>query len=171
MRMGTYTGAFLSNGNKVLLIRRGMHKKIAPGKVACIGGRIENHEMSGEIESALFREIFEESGIPAERVSNLWLAYMITSNEDNTLYTTYIFFGETDCIDLVQSHEGELFWADKSELATQDFSLSYTRIIEHYLARKADDFGLYVAVINESAGDLGINWIRMDERKRNEWYN
>ena len=166
MKIENYAGVFLRNNGKVLLIKRGLHKSIAPGKYSCIGGRIEQNEMNNPIEAA-YREIFEESGIVRDSISGLWLGYIVISREHHTLYTTYIFFGETSQTEIIANDEGELFWIDEDKFANQDFSPSYTQLVAHYMQRDIDDFGIYVTVINESFGEFRISWFKMDERKRN----
>ncbi|NOU93485.1 NUDIX domain-containing protein [Paenibacillus sp. LMG 31456] len=75
IKVRTMTGAFLFNGDAVLMLKRSENKKIAPGLWACIGGHVEPNEMSHP-ETSCLREISEETGITEEQVDDLRLRYI-----------------------------------------------------------------------------------------------
>ncbi len=99
---------FLTNGGDVLLMERGKHKRVFPGRYNGIGGHVERHE--DPISSAR-REITEETGLPAESIRNLRLRglYHIDAGGP-TGVIVYIFTGESTQRAVTSNGEGTLHW-------------------------------------------------------------
>ena len=152
------TGAFLRNNGKVLLIKRGMHKKIAPGMWSGLGGRIENSEMNTPHEAAL-REIEEESGILPQNVDSLKLQYILLGKHTDYIGQTYIYFGETSQTDIRQCDEGEIAWVAEEELLNRNFSDYIDQMLKHHLARSSEDKAVYIGVADDVNNEkLHITW-------------
>lgn len=153
------TAAFLRNNGKVLLIKRGLHKKIAPGMWSGIGGRLENDEMNTPFEGCL-REIEEESGISRDNVHSIELQYILIGKHGDYIGQSYIYFGETSQTDIVQCDEGELSWVPEDEWLNRQFSDYFTQMLEHYFAREHNDKAVYFGIADDiHLGKLHITWV------------
>jgi 8-oxo-dGTP diphosphatase len=75
--------AIIVNHNKLLITRRSLSKKGAPGKWECTAGSV----LAGEsCLSAIKREVFEEVGIPIETIELLIHTYI----EDDAIFEFYL---------------------------------------------------------------------------------
>ena len=114
-------GAILECGSKVLLLKRGLHKKLAPGLWAGIGGHmelsdIENPRALNLIETC-YREVYEETGIEKSSIKNLKLRYIAVRKVDGEISWHHHYIGELDAeISLPDCDEGELHWVDKRDI-------------------------------------------------------
>jgi len=152
------TGAFLRNNGNVLLIKRGMHKKIAPGMWSGVGGRIENAEMNTPLDAVL-REIEEESGILPQNISSLELQYILIGKHTDYIGQTYIYFGESSQTKIIQCDEGEIAWIPQDDLLNRNFSDFIEQMLRHHMGRLPEDKAVYVGIADEiSNGKLHITW-------------
>ena len=105
-----FAGAFLRWQDEVLLIHRGLHKKIAPGLWAGVAGHIEQAEANSPM-AACLREIKEESGILPAQIEQLSLRYFALCKSPGTIDSIYYFAGVLrEKPVLCQTSEGELHW-------------------------------------------------------------
>jgi len=156
------TAAFLNNQGNYLLMNRADNRKIAPGVWSGIGGHIEPHEINTPL-SACYREIEEESGITRDKISSLELLYIITRRSKDEIRQSYIYFGETDQTELIQTDEGELFWIPRGELLKREYTKTFSAMLEHYTGRDKGDHALYVGVADDNNGELQMNWARCED--------
>jgi len=155
--------AFLCNGDKVLLLKRGEHRKMLPGIWSGVGGHFEEHEMDYPYD-ACYREIEEETGIARSDISSLRLQYILLRRyKDEEIRHNYMFFGETSRTDIVQTDEGELFWVPKNEWLDRQLSETFTLMLEHYLGREASDEAVYVGIADKVGGKLHMHWARCED--------
>lgn len=106
--------AFLLHENKILLIKRGDHKSIGPGKWFGVGGHIEPEEINNPY-AAAFREIFEETGIERNQIEDLELKYIVYNPIGSEIIINHIFFGNPSITEVVEGDEGALHWVDRSQ--------------------------------------------------------
>lgn len=156
------TAAFLNNQGNYLLMKRADNRKIAPGVWSGIGGHIEPHEINTPL-SACYREIEEESGITRDKISSLELLYIITRRSKDEIRQSYIYFGETDQTELIQTDEGELFWIPRGELLKREYAKTFSAMLEHYTGSDKGDHALYVGVADDNNGELQMNWARCED--------
>jgi len=68
-------GAFLVCGDKVLLMKRGLHKEFGAGLWAGVGGHLEMDDIKNpralDLIETCYREIQEETGIEKSDILNL----------------------------------------------------------------------------------------------------
>ena len=171
----SYVAAFLRNGDKYLLMKRADNRKIYPGFWSGIGGHIEPHEINDPF-SACYREIAEESGIYRDKISSLDLLYIITRRSKDEIRQNYIFFGETNTSDIIQTDEGVLYWISSDVLIERKYSATYAAMLEHYIKRSQNDRSVYVGVAGDTgvagdAGDSGVADIaeNNDETLKMSW--
>ena len=141
-------GAFLIYGDKVLLMHRGLHKKLAPGMWSAIGGHIEQGELNNPL-AACYREIEEETGITGDSIINLRLRYISVRNTEDEIRVVYYFFGNTtEEIILQPCDEGTLHWVDIRDIPTKPMTFSVEEITRHWLANPDSD-SVYVCCVNK----------------------
>jgi 8-oxo-dGTP diphosphatase len=149
MKIFYAVSAFLKNGDNYLLMKRAENRRYYPGVWSCIGGRVEEGEAS-EPERACLREIAEETGIPADKIADFKLRYIHAAPRNAYITIHYIFFGETDVTDLIETDEGETYWIPKNEAPGKGFTQPMRLIIEHYLSQAAYNGVVYL--YNENNG-------------------
>jgi 8-oxo-dGTP diphosphatase len=107
---------FIRNHDEILLIKGAADKKIWPGLYNGIGGHIERGE---DILTAAKRELFEESSI--QNIDLELRAVIIIDVEEETGISMFVFSGQTNSTQTINSEEGALEWIKLDQLA--DFPL------------------------------------------------
>lgn len=137
---------FLEHRGKVLLMKRGLHKEIAPGAWSSIAGHIEGEEINNPF-GACLREIEEETGLKPEQVLELRLSYVIFNKLKEEIIINHMFFGRVSTSRVVANDEGELYWVSKEAVAKR-MEISAIRVaIEDYYNSPFD--GVRVAVVRK----------------------
>jgi len=96
---------FITKGDYVLLLRGAQDKHLWANRYNGVGGHIERGE---DVLNAARRELWEETGL---RVSGLWLCGTIVVDADDEVgIGLFIFCGEYETGELVESQEGQLEW-------------------------------------------------------------
>ncbi len=149
-------GIFLRRNGYYLLMKRSPKKKIAPGVWSCVGGHFEADELNDPL-AACLRETREETGIPADRVFNPELRYIIIRRKENIIRQIYIYFGETDISEVKNNDEGTLHWIPEAELLNREFSKTFEAMLWHYKNTPVVD-RLVVGVAENADGTLRMNW-------------
>lgn len=145
-------GAFLSYGDKILLMKRGLHKKLAPGLWAGIGGHMELADIKNPRELNLaetcFREIYEETGIIRQDIVNLKLKYITIRNADTEIRENFYFVGGVNAeVSLPKCDEGELHWVDKRDISELPMSVSVKKALTHWIFNPDND-EMFVVITN-----------------------
>ncbi|MDR2932386.1 MAG: NUDIX hydrolase [Oscillospiraceae bacterium] len=131
MNTRAFAGAFLRWRDEVILMKRGMHKIIAPGLWAGIGGRIEPFEHGDPLRACL-REIEEETGIKAPAIACMDLRYYALCKTRDTLDTIYYFVGElSGRHPLTKTEEGTLHWINMQAALAYPMS-AHTKAFYHH---------------------------------------
>lgn len=100
------------NENKVLIVKRSNHDDFRSGTWECPGGKIEFGE---DLETALIREIEEETGITVTVEKILYATTLKTSPIRQVVIITYLCRTENTNIVLSKEHS-EYLWAKRGEL-------------------------------------------------------
>ncbi|MCL2357429.1 MAG: NUDIX domain-containing protein [Defluviitaleaceae bacterium] len=155
-------GAFLTCGERILLLKRGLHKKLGPGMWAGIGGHMDAGDIRDprtlDLRETCLREVAEEAGVAAEEIRNLTLRYLAIRKTENELRLTYHFFGELETeIPPPECDEGELFWTDTKKIPDLPMSTSVKEALLHWmknpgLKNSAAGKVFFVAVNPDGAG-------------------
>lgn len=161
MRLRLMATAFLYNDSKLLMLKREEDRKLAPGLWTGVGGHIEPDELSSP-RLACLREIQEETGIEATNIADLKLLYILIRVKGDEIRQQFVYFGNTEKTELIQTTEGELHWVDVSEI----FKLMMPRILhlmmEHYFERQNDDGHIYVGTLTLTNDQkTEIQWSRL----------
>ena len=155
-------GAFLKNNGKYLLMKRSDNRRFIPGVWSCVGGKMEPNEINNPIETC-YREIEEESGITRGNINSLELLYIIMRRGGDVIRQSYVFFGETNQSEVINTEEGDWFWIPEAELLNREYSVTYAAMIEHYTKRNRDDRAVYIGAAENDNGKLHMNWSKCED--------
>lgn len=116
------TLVFLRHGDDVLLLKGAPTKRLWANRYNGLGGHVEAAET---IEAAALREVWEEAGIPADRIEGLALRGLVNAAGAGTAagepgVLLCIFVGWALTREVVASAEGELAWVPVRDLAKMD---------------------------------------------------
>ena len=121
---------FLTQGEKVLLLKGADTKRLWAGRYNGVGGHIEQGE---DILASARRELFEETGVS---LPGLWLCGIVTiDTQTNPGVGVFVFKGEYQECAPVFSNEGTLKWIELSEIynipLVPDLPLLLPKIFAH----------------------------------------
>lgn len=156
MKTRITAGAFLTYGEKVLLMKRGLHKKLGAGKWAGVGGHMEIADIKDpralKLKKTCLREIKEETGIKKSGIKNLKLRYIAIIHVEDEIRIHHHYTGELyEEIPLPKCDEGEFYWKYKSEITDLPMSTSVKKAITHWLDNPDDDNIYVIAIHGETA--------------------
>ncbi|HVO72360.1 MAG TPA: NUDIX domain-containing protein, partial [Aggregatilineaceae bacterium] len=105
------TLCFITHGNDILLLKRGEHTRVYPGRYNGIGGHIERDEdpLSGAI-----REIQEETGLDAKNVRFRGVIHVDPGEATGVL--VFVFSAEASSHDFTDNDEGTLEWVPRKAI-------------------------------------------------------
>lgn len=135
------TLCFVTNGDDVLLMKRGPHRRVFPNRYNGVGGHIERHE--DPLNSAK-REIAEETGLAVHDV-RLRAVYNIDANEATGI-VLFVFTAVSDSREVAESSEGTLHWIPRQAVMTLDLVDDLPEILPRVLAMQAGAAPLFVHV-------------------------
>jgi len=154
-------GAFLVSGNNVLLIKRGLHKKLAPGLWAGVGGHMELNEIIDpralNLMETCYREVQEETGITKSDIKNLKLRYIVIRKLGTDIRFHHFFMGEVKTkMPLPECEEGELHWVDMNDVCDLHMSESVKPVVKHWAANLDSD-EIFMIAINKTCDKATIS--------------
>jgi 8-oxo-dGTP diphosphatase len=105
------TLCFITHGSDMLLLKRGTHKSVFPGRYNGVGGHIERNEdpLSGAL-----REMHEETGLAVENVRFCGTIH-VDAGEANGIMV-FVFAAEATSRVFEDSDEGTLEWISRDRL-------------------------------------------------------
>jgi 8-oxo-dGTP diphosphatase len=108
------TLCFITHGDDILLLKRGAHKRVYPGRYNGVGGHIERDEdpLSGAI-----REMQEETGLGVTNV-RFRGAINVDAGSANGIMV-FVFSAEATSRDFIDSDEGTLEWVPRDQIGTR----------------------------------------------------
>jgi 8-oxo-dGTP diphosphatase len=124
------TLCFVTHGEDILLLKRGPHKRVFPGRYNGLGGHIERDE---DPQASAVREITEETGLTV-RNPRLRGLINIDAGEANGIIL-FVYTAEAESRDFVDSDEGTLEWVPMTALGekdlVEDLPIILARILEN----------------------------------------
>jgi len=125
---------FLTQGERVLMLKGAPHKRLWANLYNGIGGHVERGE---DILTAARRELFEETGF---RVNSLWLCGVVTVDTGENLgIGIFVFKGEITEGEPTSSSEGTLEWVPVSEIQHRPLVEDLHILLPRVLAMKSGD--------------------------------
>ncbi|MCY3778843.1 MAG: NUDIX domain-containing protein [Chloroflexi bacterium] len=136
------TLSFVMNGDDVLLMKRGGHRRVFPNQYNGLGGHIERNE---DPASGALREIEEESGLEVHSL-RLRSIHNIDAGEGSGILL-FVFTAISESREVLRhSDEGTLHWAPKGRVTQLDLVEDLPEILPRILAMGADDPPMHVHV-------------------------
>ncbi len=155
MHLRLMANMLLRHGDSLLLLRRGSHKKIAPGMWAPCGGHVEPCEMNNPLQTAL-REMREETGIAEGQLASLSLRYILMNTGGGELRVQTTFLGIlAERVEPSACDEGIFCWIPFAEMADIPAGPSIRAMLDHYVCNP-DDERIHTCVL--TAEPPSVNW-------------
>lgn len=124
------TLTLLFNGNDILLIHRSPNAHLFPSMYNGVGGHVERGE---DVLSAARREVREETGLEAHDLTLRGLLH-VDEGPDRPGVLVFIFAGQTQERDVVDSHEGTLHWVPLERVSELNLMPDLPPLLERILA-------------------------------------
>ncbi len=140
---------FIFEGDCVLLMKRGLHKRIFPGRYNGIGGHLERDE--DPLTGAL-REIEEETGLRANQLRDVRLRGVnhIDAGQSRGILL-FVFSARATTREVVEGAEGTLHWVPLTDLKRLPIVEDLPQVLERVLSAEP-----FFAHISYDSGDQMI---------------
>jgi 8-oxo-dGTP diphosphatase len=140
---------FVFNGDDVLLMKRGAHRRVFPNKYNGLGGHVERDEHPAE---TAVREVFEESGLRVRDVKLRGIHHIDAGAAESGI-VMYVFTARADVRALTaETGEGTLHWIPLSQVAGLDVVEDLPLVLPRILAMD-EDAPPYLAHVSYDAQD------------------
>lgn len=151
------TLCFITSGNDVLLMERGMHKRVFPGRYNGIGGHVERGEDA--LVGAL-REIEEETGLRPEDLTDIRLrgVTMVDSGEQIGVML-FVFSMRAKRRDVPKhNEEGALHWVPLDQVLTLPVVEDVPPVLRRLFGPQASDLTYYGHLSYDAADRMVIQF-------------
>jgi 8-oxo-dGTP diphosphatase len=159
--LGVRTVVVLFHGDKMLLLRRASWKKFAPNRWTGLGGNVEPAELS-DLESAAWRELFEETDLSTDEVSDFRLYRTLFFHHPVESFVCLLYFaGQTSTDRVPACTEGSLHWVSPEDVAGLDLIENTAQVLPLLVEDvRRSERGVHcgVASYDETGHLLGIVW-------------
>lgn len=135
------TLCFVLNGDDVLLMKRGAHKRVFPNQYNGVGGHIERDE--DPLNSAR-REILEETGLHVHTL-RLRAVYNIDTGQQTGI-VLFVFTGESNSRVVQNNDEGTLHWIPRDRVEELDLVEDLPYLLPRVLTMPDDAPPMFVHV-------------------------
>jgi 8-oxo-dGTP diphosphatase len=153
--------AFIYNGQDLLMMKRSMNKKIAPGMYSGVGGHIEPYEHNHP-RNACLREVFEETGLAEEQLTDFRLQYVILRQYQDEIRQQFVYFGVSETKDVLQqTNEGELKWVNGPKVFNLNLTVTTYFILKHHFGNGCKN-NILVGVVSPSNDNPIIEWSNLN---------
>ena len=123
------TVVILFHAGRLLLLKRAAWKTFAPNRWTGLGGKVEPNELS-DLLSAARRELFEETDLSPDEVSNLCLRRTLFFHHPiEGLVCLLYFTGEARTNRVPACSEGTVHWVSPDDLAVLDVIENTARVL------------------------------------------
>lgn len=152
LRFRSIVTAFLMWNSEILMQQRSMDKKIAPGAWFGVGGHMEVEELNNPYK-AIYREIYEETGIDSEKIQRLDLKYILYNRWlEEEIVINHIFFGQVTDPEVHENNEGNLHWLSTERALDKISNPALKKVIYNYFHERSED--ILIGIVNGDESDL-----------------
>ncbi len=126
------TALYLVEGDRILLLHRIGSRVVGNSYTGTAGGHFEKEELN-DARACVLRELWEETGLREEDILDMTMRYACMRLKNGEIRQNYYFFAALkDPSRELTSNEGELTWANLSDLG--GFKMPHTArvVLEHY---------------------------------------
>ncbi|OPA73782.1 hypothetical protein BVG16_27250 [Paenibacillus selenitireducens] len=157
MELRQMATAFIFHQDNVLMIKKSPNKFSDVEFWSGLGGHLEPHELNDPMRACL-REIYEESGIEESEIHDLKLRYILLRIKNDEIRQQYVYFGNTDQTQFINSEEGELHWIPSQALLGLHMS-SIIRFMLYHFLETPNNTGMLVGTITLDSDERpAIQW-------------
>lgn len=142
------TSIYIEFNNKMLLLYR-VGSRVGGPSWRGIGGHFEKEELNNPT-ACVLRELFEETKITENDISDIKLKYITLRNINNEIRQNYYYFASlhNENININECTEGTLEWALTEKVLDREMPFTAKECLKHYLSLGKYDDKIYVAVAN-----------------------
>ena len=164
MKLRNLTTIYIFNEDNVLLIQRTGSRVFKGTLWSGIGGHFDCDEMNDPIKCIL-RELYEETGIQKDDITNLKLRYITTRKADKEIRQQYIFFANMKNTNknIIACDEGEISWINTEDLFNRKMSFTNSECLKHYFEEGFKDDTIYSGAVNVNDGKPNMNWVALKD--------
>ncbi|SDD23491.1 8-oxo-dGTP diphosphatase [Paenibacillus sp. UNCCL117] len=149
--------AMLFNQEDLLMMKRSETRTLSPGLWAAVGGHLEPHEIN-DPQSAVLREIHEETGLLQEDLEDLQLRYILIRLNQQEVRQQFIYTSTARRRDITQSDEGTLHWIPRQQVLNREIPFIFHKLLEHYFQHPSSTHVWVGTAGYEPAGAPTVRW-------------
>ncbi|TVY11920.1 NUDIX domain-containing protein [Paenibacillus cremeus] len=123
--------AILFNQSDMLMMKRSPLRTLNPGMWAAVGGHLEPDEIN-DPQTAVLREIHEETGLLPADITDLKLQYILIRLNQSEVRQQFIYTAYTTRRDVSLTEEGELHWIPREQVLDRDIPFIFRVLLAHY---------------------------------------
>lgn len=148
------TLCFVFNGDDVLLMKRGPHRRIFPNKYNGLGGHVERDE---DVRTSITREVLEESGLVIHDL-RLCGVHHIDAGAETGIFV-FVFVAQSESRDLtVETDEGTLEWVNIRTVGGLDLVDDVNEVLNRIQKMSVDAPPYFAHVSYDEADNLVIQY-------------
>ncbi len=147
------TLCFVTNGTDVLLMKRGEHRRVFPGRYNGLGGHLERDE---DPQSGAIREIREEAGLAVHDVRLRGISHVDAGQTVGILL--FIFTAVADSRAVTDSDEGTLHWVPITEAAKLPLVEDLPMLLSRLFGRDASRMPFFAHLWYDSNDKIVIDF-------------
>lgn len=153
--------AFLTHGDKLLMMEKPNDGSFVSGMVVPIGGHLERNEINNPYEACL-REIEEETGLTSDDLTGLDLKYIILRIKETEIRIQYVYFSTLKQVAIRESEEGKLIWDDLDSVDKLNVTATTKYVVKHYSDNKYST-DVHVGTMRSKSGKPEITWALLED--------
>jgi 8-oxo-dGTP diphosphatase len=147
------TLCFVTEGDDVLLLKRGPHRRVFPNKYNGVGGHIERGE---DALSGALREVLEETGLAVRNAVFCGSTHIDTGQQTGIIL--FVFRAEAQSRDFQDSHEGTLDWIPQAKVLEYDLVEDLPVLLPRVLTMMPGDAPFFASVSYDERDQIQIHF-------------
>jgi 8-oxo-dGTP diphosphatase len=148
MKLRNMTVIYIINNDKILLMYRVGSRVFSGALWVGIGGHFEQEELN-EPEKCILRELFEETGITENDISDLKLKYITMRKAKEEIRLQYVYFAnlKNEKVSISPCDEGEVTWQGIDRISGLKMSFTNGECLKHYFEKGIANDEIYSGVV------------------------